>query len=193
MADAPDKTESSGRRSFLREVARWLGALALLWLPLRLARRGSGGEANTVWQIDPYKCIQCGNCATACVLSPSAAKCVHAFAMCGYCDICSGYYRQDYLERDTAAENQLCPIGAIKRTFVEDPYFQYTVDEEKCVGCGRCVKGCYSFGNGSLFLQIRHDRCVNCNQCNIALSCPAQAVRRVPETAPYLLKRVENA
>ncbi|MHC4761400.1 MAG: hypothetical protein ACYS9H_08680 [Planctomycetota bacterium] len=34
----------------------------------------------------------CGNCATHCVLNESAVKCVHAYAMCGYCDLCTGYF-----------------------------------------------------------------------------------------------------
>ena len=29
-----------------------------------------------------------------------------------------------------------------------------------------------------LFLQIRHDRCVNCNACSIADACPSRAIRR---------------
>jgi electron transport complex protein RnfB len=50
------------------------------------------------------------------------------------------------------------------------------------------VKGCQAFGNGSLILQARHDRCLNCNQCSIATICPAQAWRRVPAKEPYLLR-----
>lgn len=141
-----------------------------------------------VWQIDPDVCVQCERCAENCVLSPSAVKCVHAFALCGYCDLCGGYLRPDAKQRNTAAENQLCPTGAIKRTFVEEPYFEYQIDEDLCIGCAKCVKGCGSFGNGSLFLQIRHDRCVNCNECSIAISCPSGAVKRVPAHQPYLLR-----
>ena len=121
-------------------------------------------QAGTVWQIDPNKCIQCGNCATACVLTPSAVKCVHAFAMCGYCELCFGFFQTEPTQpnsMNTGAENQQCPTGAIKRTFIEDPYYQYIIDESLCIGCGKCVKGCNRFGNGSLFLQVRHDRCVN--------------------------------
>ena len=39
-----------------------------------------------------------------------------------------------------------------------------------------------------LFLQARHDRCLNCNECSIARSCPADAYRRVPVATPYILK-----
>jgi ferredoxin len=88
----------------------------------------------------------------------------------------------------TAAENQLCPTAASKRTFVEDPYYEYTIDEQLCIGCAKCVEGCNRFGIGSMFLHIRHDRCVHCNECAIARTCPGVAFRRVPTSQPYLLK-----
>jgi electron transport complex protein RnfB len=50
------------------------------------------------------------------------------------------------------------------------------------------VKGCNAFGNGSLHLQVLHDRCLNCNECAIAIACPVSAFRRVPAERPYLLK-----
>jgi electron transport complex protein RnfB len=108
--------------------------------------------------------------------------------MCGYCDLCTGYFRPEPPSLNSGAENQLCPTGAIKRTFVEDPYFEYTIDERLCIGCGKCVKGCNAFGNGSLFLQVHHDRCQHCNECAIAVACPSQAYCRVPADQPYLLK-----
>jgi electron transport complex protein RnfB len=79
-------------------------------------------------------------------------------------------------------------VGAIRRTLVEHPYYEYRIDESLCVGCGKCVKGCTTFGNGSLYLQARHNRCLNCNECSIARDCPAGAWRRVPTERPYLLK-----
>jgi len=133
-------------------------------------------------------CVQCGRCATECVLEPSAVKCVHAFSMCGYCELCFGYFLPGAKRLDEAAENQTCPTGAITRRFIEEPYFEYTIDEELCIGCGKCVKGCNTFGNGSLFLQVRHDRCLNCNQCSIATACASDAFRRVPASRPYILK-----
>jgi len=153
----------------------------------------TGGAAlhktgEMVWQIDPQKCVQCGRCATECVLTPSAVKCVHSYRICGYCDLCGGYLRPDAKKRDTGAENQLCPTSAITRTFIEQPYFQYTIDEDLCIGCGKCVKGCNLFGNGSLYLQVKHDLCVNCNECAIAAACPSDAFTRVPATDPYLFK-----
>lgn len=143
---------------------------------------------QNVWQLDPAKCIQCGRCATNCVMSPSAVKCFHVYAMCGYCDLCGGYFKPETKVLTTAAEHQLCPTNAIKRKFVEDPFFEYTIDEELCIGCGKCVKGCGAFGNGSLQLQVNHRLCKNCNECSIARSCPSEAFSRVPADKPYQLK-----
>lgn len=148
---------------------------------------------RTVWQLDPAKCIQCGRCATNCVLTNSAVKCVHRFEMCGFCKLCFGFFQPGTRILSSAAENQICPTGAIRRKYIESPFYEYTIDEPMCIGCGRCVKTCSAFGNGSLALQVRHDRCVNCNECSIARHCPAGAYTRVPSDEPYLLKPVQSA
>lgn len=179
-----DKIKS--RREFLKSGAR---------LSLALVLGGTGGWAAArmtgekwVWQIDPFKCTQCGRCATECVLSPSAVKCVHAYDLCGYCDLCGGYFKPGSNALNTAAENQLCPTAAIGRKFIEEPYFEYVIDETLCIGCAKCVKGCTSFGNGSLHLQIMHHICDNCNQCAIARVCPSKAIHRVKVSNPYDIK-----
>jgi electron transport complex protein RnfB len=179
------------RRRFMRE-GLWGACLAGLAAAVGFAARKSRGR-EWVWQIDPYKCIACGHCATRCVLEESAVKCTHQFAICGYCKICFGFFQPEPTAINEGAENQMCPTGALQRKFIEDPYFQYTIDETLCNGCGKCVKGCNAFGNGSLFLQIHHDRCLNCNQCSIAAACPAQAFQRVPADHPYLLKSADHA
>jgi electron transport complex protein RnfB len=179
------------RRGFLGDVLRVAGAASLLGAGgVLAARRGQAGEM--VWQLDPYKCIACGNCATYCVLDQSAVKCMHNFEMCGYCELCTGYFDPEPIALDSGAENQLCPTGAIRRERIEDPYHEYTIIGPLCIGCGKCVKGCTAFGNGSLYLQVSHDLCVNCNECAIAAACPSQAFRRVPATSPYLPKRPEG-
>ena len=186
-----ENSSNATRRHFLRD-GLWGGCLAGIGAVVGSAAR-KAKKTNTVWQIDPYKCIACGNCATYCVLEESAVKCVHAFAICGYCKICFGFFGPEPFEITEGAENQVCPTGAIKRRFVEDPYYEYTIDESLCNGCGKCVKGCNAFGNGSLFLQVRHNRCLNCNECSIAAACPSGAYQRVPADEPYLLKRVDHA
>ncbi len=184
-----DKNNVS-RRSLLRDgllggCLAGVGAVAAL-----IAGKTRGEEM--VWQIDPEVCVACGNCATRCVLEESAVKCVHAYAMCGYCELCTGYFEPEPKALDTGAENQLCPEGAVKRNFVEDPYYEYTIDEPLCIGCAKCVEGCNAFGNGSLFLQVRHDRCLNCNECSIAVACSSGAFKRVPAGKPYILKEVSD-
>ena len=149
-----------------------------------------GARSGTVWQLDPHKCIACGNCATYCVLAESAVKVLHEHAVCGYCQLCTAYFTPMPNTLTTAAENLLCPTGAIERRFVEDPYYEYKIDKALCIGCGKCVKGCTTFGNGSLFLQVCHDRCLNCNECSIAASCPAEAFVRVPAAHAYILKHI---
>jgi electron transport complex protein RnfB len=181
-----DAVRTGTRRDFLRDILRWAALAILGGGGALLARRRA--TARMVWQLDPLKCVQCGRCATNCVLSLSAVKCVHTFKMCGYCELCTGFFEPQPNALTTAAENQLCPLGAIKRRFVEDPYYEYTIDEPMCIGCAKCVKGCTMFGNGSLHLQVRHDRCLNCNECSIATACPSGAFRRVPADQAYLMK-----
>lgn len=163
------------------------GIFAALAGLVGLASRRASAD-DMVWQIDPNKCTQCGRCATDCVLTPSAAKCVHAYDVCGYCNLCGGYHQPGTKVTDTAAEHQLCPTSAIVRTFIEDPYYEYHIIEDLCIGCAKCVKGCTAFGNGSFHMQIRHNICVNCNECSIARVCPADAFVRVPASSPYLMK-----
>ena len=174
------------RSEFIRRSGRYVLLLPLGYFGGVLVQKTSGSEY--VWQIDPYKCTQCGRCETHCVLTPSASKCYHTYEMCGYCDLCSGYLRQGVKNLNTAAENQLCPTGAIIRTFIEDPYFEYRIDKDLCIGCARCVKGCADFGNGSLYMQIDHGICVNCNDCALARACPSEAISRVPASSPYIRK-----
>lgn len=174
------------RREFINGTMRAALAVGVGGLSGLAISKSTGKES--VWQIDPFKCTQCGRCADECVLTPSAVKCVHAYDLCGYCDLCGGYLEPGAVQMDTGAENQLCPTAAIKRKYIEEPFFEYTIDEPLCIGCGKCVEGCSSFGNGSLHLQIRHDRCLNCNQCAIAQMCPSDAISRVPSNDPYKIK-----
>ncbi|MBI5723772.1 MAG: ferredoxin [Planctomycetes bacterium] len=193
--DDPAGATPGGKKLTRREIlSAGLRGAGLLGAAGLAGMAGSSSAAgDVVWQLDPYKCIQCGNCATYCVLTPSAVRCVHAFDVCAYCKPCFGFFDMVSAKPDAGAENQLCPVGAITRTYVTDVYYQYTIDESLCIGCGKCVKGCATFGNGSLFLQIRHDLCVNCNHCAIAAACPTGAFRRVSRKNPYILKTKDHA
>ncbi len=195
MSEKDPTHERESRRGFLTQIARAGAALAIggaAWLALT-RKRPAADDSRMVWQIDPFTCTQCGRCATECVLSLSAVKCVHDLDLCGYCDYCTGFHSPKVTAIDAELENQLCPVGAIVRKYVEAPYYEYTIDEPKCNGCGICVGGCTDYGNGSLYLQVRHDRCLNCNDCLIAQNCPSDAYVRVPASDPYVSKKEKKA
>jgi len=185
-----EKKKKLNRRDFIDRGFRISIGFGLAGLGSFLVKKSISKEY--VWQLDPAKCIQCGRCATSCVMTPSAVKCFHVYDMCGYCDLCGGYFRPEAKNLTTAAENQLCPTSAIVRKFVEEPFFEYDILEELCNGCGKCVKGCGAFGNGSLQLQVNHRLCVNCNECAIARDCPADAYQRVPMDNPYIFSGYSN-
>lgn len=186
MAKKRNKKNKSGlnRRDFIDRGFRFSIGLGLAGLVGGLVKKSASKEL--VWQLDPGKCIQCGRCATSCVVTPSAVKCFHVYDMCGYCDLCGGYLRPGVKNITTGAENQLCPTAAIERKFIEEPFFEYHIIEELCIGCAKCVKGCNAFGNGSLQLQVNHRICVDCNECAIARDCPADAFQRVSTDDPYI-------
>lgn len=183
---AEKKSKNMDRREFINNGLRLSLALGIGGMGIGLAKDALSVEM--VWQLDAAKCVQCGRCATDCVLATSAVKCMHVYDMCGYCDLCGGYYRPEAKDRSTAAENQLCPTAAIERVFIEEPFFEYHIIEDLCIGCAKCVKGCGAFGNGSMQIQVNHRLCVNCNECSIARVCPSDAFTRVPASDPYLFQ-----
>ncbi len=174
------KNKTQDRRKFIQNGVRMSLLLSLGTVSVAALKNVTSDDY--VWQIDPFKCTQCGRCATDCVMTPSAVKCLHAF------DLCGGYFKPDANALTTAAENQLCPTGAIERRFIEEPYFEYHINEDLCIGCAKCVAGCSSFGNGSMQLQIIHDICLNCNECSIARVCPSDAISRVKASEAYNVK-----
>src|SRR5262249_41661460 len=115
MSSSSSNQKPITRREFLRDGTRAASLTGLGGL-LGLLAQHSSAQA-TVWQIDPQNCVRCGNCATHCVLEQSAVKCVHAYAICGYCQLCTGYFEPEPNDLNTGAENCLCPTAAIKRTF----------------------------------------------------------------------------
>ena len=86
MPEPKQNQSTISRRNFLDRTLRITGVVCLGsvggWGLVKSAGR------QTVWQIDPHICVQCGNCAINCVLTQSAVRCIHAFDVCGYCKLC---------------------------------------------------------------------------------------------------------
>jgi len=176
--------QDQSRREFLRECL-WCGGLAFLGATgASLAARA--GKTELVWQIDPVKCPGCGDCEPLCVKSVSAVKAYRAYERCGYCRLCHGYFRPGTKDPTPAVENRLCPNDAMVRKEIADGVFEYEVDESRCIGCGRCVDRCRRSGNGAMYLQVRQDLCLHCNDCALARRCPEKAMVRQPLESPYL-------
>jgi electron transport complex protein RnfB len=179
--------DRTSRREFLDCAVRIVGFAGLGTAAVLLGRRAG---ADTVFQVDPNLCTTCDLCRTSCVLSHSAAKAVNDFDKCGYCLLCPAYYDVTSVPDEKGMPTGLiCPQDALKRRVVgrvdeEDPnnnYYEYVIDESRCDGCGKCVKACKSpAGNGSLRLEIRYDRCDECNSCAIQIACPDHAIVRIP-------------
>jgi electron transport complex protein RnfB len=189
--------QETTRREMLENLARGGVLVGLGGLAAFLVNKAG---AEGVWLLDPEKCVNsrlgatgvdvCERCATTCVLSLSAVRAVNDHARCGRCYICPAYFDvQSAIDEQGLPSQQLCPRDAIQRRPIgwideEDPannYYEYKIDEERCNGCGRCVMGCKEpAGLGSIRLEVRHDLCLDCNRCAIAIACPDDAYDRRP-------------
>jgi Na+-translocating ferredoxin:NAD+ oxidoreductase subunit B len=178
--------EKSSRREFIERSIRIAGFVGIGGAATLLARRAAG---NAVFQVDPSRCIGCDLCRTSCVLNHSAVKVVNTFSQCGYCQLCPAYFDvTSQPDEKGHPTGKTCPQDAIKRRIVgkvdeDDPnnnYYEYSIDEALCDGCGKCVKACKPpAGNGSLHLEIRYNRCDECDSCAIQKVCPENAIVRL--------------
>jgi electron transport complex protein RnfB len=183
----PNDPSNIDRREFLRRTAQAVCAIALAGTAFRIFRTatepapGASPLPRHAWRIDPERCTHCGTCATACVRKPSAVKAVNDQKKCSFCVVCYGHISNQHIESERIDREgvRICPRNAVKRRNYsggKDGYFIYSIDDQKCIGCAQCVKECNDKGTKSMFLLIRPDLCLGCNQCLIALKCPAQAV-----------------
>jgi electron transport complex protein RnfB len=192
----------STRREVLGRAARGAALLGLGGTAAYLVNRS---VAEGAWQLDPSMCVNsrlgatgvsvCEVCATSCVLPLSAVRAVNDHDKCGRCCICPAYYDvTSAVDDEGLPSEKLCPRDAIERVPIgevdpEDPannYYDYLIDEERCNGCGVCVMGCKEpAGLGSIRIEVRHDMCLDCNRCAIAIACPDEAyVRHLPGEEP---------
>jgi electron transport complex protein RnfB len=188
------------RRDVLEHAIR--GA-ALVGLGGVAAYLGGKASAEGAWQLNAARCVNsrlgavgvdvCDRCATTCVLPLSAVRAVNDYAKCGRCYICPAYFEiKSALDPQGLPSQKLCPRDAIQRTPIgevdpADPannYYEYTIDEKVCNGCGKCVMACKEpAGLSSMRLEVRHNLCVDCNRCAIAIACPDKAYERGPVRA----------
>ncbi len=177
------------RRSFLRKAgqatcAAALGGIAYRVLGGHANEETAGPKSRWVWQIDPQKCTNCGECEFLCVRKPSAVKAVNDQKKCSYCVVCYGHISDKSIASDKIMSEgiRICEYDAVTRKNYsggKDGYFIYDIDHDLCTGCGKCAKACNDKGTQSMFLIIRPDLCLNCNSCNIALKCPDNAIERL--------------
>ncbi len=189
--------EKPTRRDVLGHAVRGAALMGMGGVAAYVSRR-AGPEG--AWRIDVERCVNsrhgavgvavCDKCATTCVLPLSAVRAVNDHAKCGRCYICPAYFEiTSAIDERGLPSQKLCPRDAIRRTPIgevdpRDPannYYEYTIDEKLCNGCGKCVMGCKEpAGLSSIRLEVRYDLCVRCNRCAIAVACPDEAYERRP-------------
>jgi electron transport complex protein RnfB len=177
----------AGRRKFIQFGGQLIGAAVLGGGAWRVFT-GSDPEAEFsqptgpyVWRINLDKCTFCGKCETACVRKPSAVKAVNDQTKCSYCVACYGHLAELTVASEWIESKgvRVCPTDAvIRKEFSggKDGYHLYTIDQEKCIACGKCTKRCNELGTKSMFLLIRPDLCIGCNRCSIMAVCPENAI-----------------
>lgn len=181
----------SGRRKFLVKAGQAACACLLGGTTWRVFFSPKNPDAEFdqprtryAWQINPDKCTFCGKCATACVRKPSAVKAVNDQKKCSFCVVCYGHIIDQDIDSSKIDSHgkRVCPNDAVSRRHYSggpDGCFIYTIDDKRCIGCGKCAKRCNGYGTKSMFLLIRPDLCLGCNECAIADACPSHAIERV--------------
>ncbi|MBQ3049438.1 MAG: 4Fe-4S binding protein [Oscillospiraceae bacterium] len=72
----------------------------------------------------------------------------------------------------------LCPLGAVYAFFNKVSFFRMQVNEEKCIGCGKCEKTCPM--GVEVLKDINSTECIRCGKCKDV--CPCGAIEGGAET-----------
>jgi len=179
------------RKEFFRRSGHALGLVVLGTITARILAKPSDDaefiaqNRRFAWQIDPERCTSCGLCETACIRKPSAVKALNDPKKCSNCVVCYGHITDSKIDSDKidSEGERVCPVDAVTRENFSggiDGMFLYSNDPKRCIGCGQCTKRCNEHGSQSMFLMIRPDLCLGCNECAIAVACPHAAIERVP-------------
>lgn len=134
-------------------------------------------QDSPAWVIDPAKCVGCGTCAEACVRPESAVKAEIDYSLLESVELDPAVFKKTKPGSSTSLENRICPTDAIKREKENDSTWIYSIDSKKCIGCGACAIRSKRKGSGAFKLKIT-DKCLSCNECSIAIDCPAGAIKR---------------
>lgn len=66
----------------------------------------------------------------------------------------------------------ICPLGALYSLFNKISFYQYRVDEHKCISCGRCKRTCKM--DVDITKNNAHLECIRCGECKNV--CPTDAI-----------------
>nr|WP_326208486.1 4Fe-4S binding protein [uncultured Oscillibacter sp.] len=66
----------------------------------------------------------------------------------------------------------LCPLGAFYALFNRFSFFQMRLDQDQCVGCGKCEAACPM--QVEVTTDINHPECIRCGKCKSV--CPTGAI-----------------
>lgn len=61
--------------------------------------------------------------------------------------------------------NTICPVGTVLSFFARFSWFKVRIDNNKCIGCGLCAKGCKASCIDVKNHKIDYSRCVVCGDC----------------------------
>ncbi len=90
--------------------------------------------------------------------SPAPALLVTAGTTLVVIAACAAIWGREYC-------NTICPVGTGLSLLSRFSLFRITIDEERCVSCRRCEKGCKAHCIDIDHKSIDHSRCVDCFDC----------------------------